>query len=119
MASTRNKNTPGNYALEIEGKQQQSQYKVSELYSVPSETNQPGNGLLVGKVGPAKLSSNYCDIESQLRGIGATNLVTPLPEVTPDLNYLRSLNVIDRIPLIMPKSYQHNNEERPFIGLTD
>jgi hypothetical protein len=119
MASTRNKNTPGNYSLEIEGKQLQAQYKVYENYSVPMETNQPGDGLLTGKIGPAKLASNYCDIESQLRGIGATNLVTPLPEVVPDLNNLRSLNVIDRVPLIMPKSYEHNNAERACISLTE
>jgi len=119
MASTRNKNTPGNYSLEIEGKKHQAQYKVYENYSVPMETNQPGDGLLTGKIGPAKLASNYCDIESQLRGIGATNLVAPLPEVVPDLNNLRSLNVIDRVHLIMPKSYEHNKSERAFIGLTE
>jgi hypothetical protein len=30
MASTRNKNTPGNYALEIQGKKEQAEYKVYE-----------------------------------------------------------------------------------------
>jgi hypothetical protein len=119
MASTRNKNTSGNYALEIGGKQQQAEYKVYESYSVPQETVQPGNGLLVGKVGPAKLASNFCDIESQLRGIGLTNLVTPNPEVTPELNNLRSLNVFERASLIFPKAYEHSNVERPFIGLTE
>jgi len=118
MASTRNKNTLGNYALEIGGKQEQAQYKVNELYSVPAETAFFGDGLLAGKVGPAKLSSNYCDIESQLRGIGATNLVNPRSIVQPDLYSLRSLNVIDRIPLIFPKSFEHGQTERPFIGLT-
>jgi hypothetical protein len=119
MASTRNKNTPGNYSLEIEGKQAQAQYKMYESYSVPGETVQPGDGLLLGKVGPAKLASNYCDIESQLRGIGLTNLVTPNPDVVPELNNLRSLNIIDRMPLIMPKPYIHSNVERAFIGLTE
>jgi hypothetical protein len=117
MASTRNKNSTGNYTLELEGKKEQAQYKMNEVYSVPPETNQPGQGLLAGSVGPAKLAANYCDIESELRGIGSTNLVTPMPKVTPYINDLRSLNVSNRIPLILPKSYQHNNEERPFRGL--
>jgi hypothetical protein len=119
MAATRNKNTPGNYALETKGKQEQSQYKVYENYAVPAETHFFGDGLLAGRVGAAKLSSNYCDVESQLRGIGATNLVTPAPEVSPDINQLKSLNIIDRIPLILPKSYEHNNNERPWRGLTN
>jgi len=119
MASTRNKNSPGNYALETEGKLAQAQYKIDEMYSVPPETNQPGNGLLAGSVGPSKLSSNYCDIESVLRGIGSTNLVTPQPDVIANVYNLRELNVSNRIPLILPKAYQHNNEERPFRGLTN
>jgi hypothetical protein len=119
MASTRNKNSPGNYSLEIKGKGEQAQYKVNELYSVPQETNWFGDGLLAGRVGPAKLSSNYCDIESDLRGIGATNLVQPQAPVRPDIYQLKSLNMIDRVPLILPKSYQHSNLERPFIGLTN
>jgi hypothetical protein len=119
MASTRNKNTPGNYALEIEGKREQAVYKMNEIYSAPVETAYCGDGLLSGSIGPAKLATNYCDIESQLRGIGANNLVAPLPQVTPELNNLRSLSIIDRIPVIVPKSYVHNNEERPFRGLTN
>ena len=119
MAATRNKNTPGNYALEIQGKKEQAEYKVYENYSVPKETAFFGDGLLAGRIGPAQLSSNFCDVESQLRGIGATNLVTPTPEVEPDIYQLKSLNIIDRIPLILPKSYEHNNKERPFRGLTN
>jgi hypothetical protein len=119
MAATRNKNTPGNYALEIKEKQEQAQYKVYENYAVPTETHFFGDGLLAGRVGAAKLSSNYCDIESQLRGIGATNLVAPVPDVSPDINELKSLNIIDRVPLILPKSYEHNNSERPWRGLTN
>lgn len=118
MASTRNKNSPGNYSLEIEGKREQALYKVNEYYSVPTETNFFGDGLLAGRVGPMKLSSNYCDIESELRGIGTTNLVQPLAPVEPDIFQLKSLNIIDRVPLIIPKPYQHSKVERPFIGLS-
>lgn len=119
MASTRNKNSPGNYSLESQGKREQAQYKVNEIYSVPEQTNFFGDGLLPGRVGPAKLSSNYCDIESDLKGIGSTNLVQSKAPTEPDIFQLKSLNMIDRVPLIMPKSYQHSNVERPFIGLTN
>lgn len=119
MASTRNKNSTGNYTLELESKKGQAQYKINGLYSAPPETNQPGQGLLAGSVGPAKLASNYCDIESELRGIGSTNLVTPMKTVVPDINNLRTLNISNGVPLIIPKSYQHNNQERPFRGLAN
>jgi hypothetical protein len=116
MAATRNKNTPGDYELELKGKIMQADYKVYEPYAAPEQTTWAGDGLLAGKVGPMKLSSNYCDIETYLRGIGSTNLVTPKPDIVPQLNTLQSLNVIDRLPVQVPAPYIHSKQERPFRG---
>ena len=103
MASTRNRNCPGDYALEQKVNVQTREYSLYKEYGTPIRTQFAGDGLLMGRMGPDKLSGNYCDIESQLFGIGTTNLVKPKGPVTPDIIRLQSLSVIDRIPLIVPE----------------
>jgi hypothetical protein len=103
MTSTRNKNTSGNYHLE------QKAY-ISRYQNIMDTTKQtaytktlPGNGLLIGKMPSRDLANNYIDIESQLFGVGSTNLVQPLPYIPPDIHNLPSLNIIDKTPLIIPQ----------------
>jgi hypothetical protein len=116
MASTRSKNSPGDYELEIKGKILQADYRTYEPFGAPTQTTWAGDGLLFGTVGPSKLSSNYCDIESNLRGIGANNLIAPLPDLAPQINQLQSLNIIDRPKVQLPEPFSQNTLERPFRG---
>jgi hypothetical protein len=116
MASTRSKNTPGNFELEFSYKAAQADYLLNDIKSFPVETAFPGDTLLSGRVGPFKLSSNFCDIESQLLGIGSSNLVKPLVPVTPDIYTLKSLKIMDRVPLIMPQPFVQSNQERHLPG---
>jgi hypothetical protein len=104
MASTRNKNTPGNYALEQEAyaKQYLEKMYIHSPQGKAQQTVLPGDGLLIGKMHGRDLASNSCDIESFLWGIGSTNLVNPLPKVEPLIHSLPSLNVIHRVPLVRP-----------------
>ena len=118
MASTRNKNTPGDYASEqmaLFNKYSYHAYEHSHFYGVPSQTHFAGNGLIGMKTPHRNLSQNYCDVESQLFGIGSTNLVTPLPPVTPQINQTQSLNIADRTQLIMPNAFQHEAYHRPMF----
>ena len=48
MASTRNKNTPGDYALEKQAIQRQHQERmyIHQSQGQAKQTNLPGNGLL-------------------------------------------------------------------------
>jgi hypothetical protein len=117
MASTRNRNSQGDYRLEMNAYDKFCMNKTDEAFATPQETMFSGNGLLPGNVNGSKLSRNYCDIESQLFGIGATNLVEPLPEFTPEINQLRSLNVAERIPTIVPEPFTHDTRQRPFRGI--
>jgi len=79
MASTRNRNTPGNYCSE------QRQYKHAQHYALYENsqygsaynTRLPGNGLLPAQIPWNKLSHNAADTESFLFGINSTNLVNP------------------------------------------
>jgi hypothetical protein len=116
MASTRNKNTKGNYDLEQRSLQNHSEY-LTYIHSQsgrPTQTMFPGNGLLQGRIAPTELSRNTCDIESFLYGIGSTNLVTPLSETNVEILKLKSLDIAKRIQLFVPDPIVVRNDERPF-----
>ena len=106
MASTRNKNTPGNYASEKSAIQRQYQERmyIHQTQGQAANTQLPGNGLLSGRYAGRDLAKNDCDIESFLFGIGSTNLEVNLPHVNPERNDLQCLNIIERIPMRMPRS---------------
>jgi hypothetical protein len=116
MASTRNTNTPGNYALE------QKQYEHSENYTLyPNSqygaaynTNFVGNGLLPGQIPANKLSYNAADTESFLFGINSTNLVNPAPTFTPELKNICSANIFKRDPTYIPEPLVIQKNQRPF-----
>ena len=116
MASTRNKNTPGNYNAEQWSLNEQINYNTYKNYGVPQSSYLPGDGLLQGRVAAENLSNNFCDIESQLFGIGSTNLVKPLPTVVPEIKPLQSLAVMNKTPLIIPGDLMVQGEQRYFRG---
>ena len=116
MASTRNKNTPGNYALEQWSldKQYQSQIFVNGAQGRPVEPLYAGDGLNGGRIVGRDLAKNDCDIESFLFGIGSTNLVSPLPVVRPELRELKSLDIIQKKPMFVPEALIVEPHQRHF-----
>lgn len=116
MASTRNKNTPGNYCLE------QNEYKQSEVYTLYKnsqygeayDTKWAGNGLNPGQVPWNKLSYNAPDIESFLFGVNSTNLVKKAPCFTPELKHLKSENIYEKSPVFIPEPLVIEKKQRPF-----
>ena len=108
MASTRSRNTPGNYVLEQQINMQQNDYmsfEKSSFYGTVPATYFPGQGLVGMKTSGLNLASNSADIESQLFGIGSTNLVEPRAPVAPDVYQLNSLNVAYKAPVIVPEQF--------------
>ncbi len=116
MASTSNKNTPGNYNLEQWSYNRQVNYSTAKCRGPPPQTNLPGNGLLAGNVSRTQLAYNSCDIESMLFGIGSTNLVTPQAPIDPQIKYLQSLNVSTKIPLFIPSPLEIQPNQRPLFN---
>jgi len=114
MASTRNKNTPGNYLLEQRQLSSICAYNEYKLAARPVDTYFPGNGLLAGRGAPTNLSENACDIETQLFGIGSTNLVNPKEFIRPDITPLKSLNIIDKLPVLIPEPLVVEKYQRPY-----
>jgi hypothetical protein len=113
MASTRNKNAPGDYSLEQQSYNKIGTYIIEPLYGEPAQQSFAGDGILMGRMPSRHLSNNYCDVESQLFGIGSTNLVTPKSLTTPEFKSVKSLNIIDKIPVILPDPLIVDKDRRP------
>jgi hypothetical protein len=112
MASTRNKNTLGNYNLE------QRDYQMSARRNmVPTkqheDTRFAGNGLNPGQVPANKLSTNAPDVESYLFGIGSTNLTGSPFIATPELNLLSSAHLFEKTVVYMPRPLIVDEKQRP------
>jgi hypothetical protein len=115
MASTRNKNTPGDYKAERNINNNTVDYYTNHKnsYGVPNTTYYPGDGLLQGRVASENLSHNNIDIETQLFGIGSTNLVHHKINQLPELKPLQSLSIINRPPIIIPEPLIIHKDQRP------
>jgi len=116
MASTRNKNTPGNYALEQWSLEKQFQSKtfIHGAQGRPIEPLYAGNGLKGGRIVARDLAKNDCDIESFLFGIGSTNLVTPQAPVQPEWIELKTLDIIQKKPMCVPEPLIVEPHQRHF-----
>lgn len=116
MASTRNKNTPGNYCLEQREFKSARQYTLypNSQYGAAYDTRLPGNGLLPAQMPGNKLSHNSSDVESFLFGINSTNLVNPAPCFVPELATLSSANIFEKGPVYVPEPLVIEKNQRPF-----
>jgi len=115
MASTRSRNTPGNYVLEQQINTQKNDYmsfEKSSFYGTVPVAYFPGQGLIGMKTAGMNLASNSADIESQLFGIGSTNLVSPQMPIAPDVYSLNSLNVAYKAPVIVPAAFTPTPNQR-------
>ena len=116
MASTRNKNTPGNYSIEQLQYKNSSNYTLypNSQYGAAYNTRLPGNGLLPAQIPGNKLSYNAADTESFLFGINSTNLVNPQPCLVPELKYLETANIFEKNKVIIPEPLAVEKYQRPF-----
>jgi len=116
MASTRNRNTQGNYCLEQNSYKQFENYTLypNSQYGQAHTTRLPGNGLLPGQVPWSKLSYNAADTESFLFGINSTNLVNPASCFTPEIIQLQDSNVYEKGSVFIPEPLVVEKNQRPF-----
>lgn len=116
MASTRNKNTSGNYCLEQRQFHQFANYTLypNSQYGAAYNTRLPGNGLMPAQIPWNKLSHNAADTESFLLGINSTNLVNPAPCFTPEIAKISSTNIYEKEPVYIPEPLVIEKNQRPF-----
>jgi len=116
MTSTRSRNTPGDYRAENHIFNNRVDYLINKdyLFGQPTTTYLPGDGLLPGKIASENLAYNNIDIETQLFGIGSTNLVNPKTNEVAQLRPLKSLSVITRLPIFIPEPLVVQAGQRPY-----
>lgn len=117
MASTSNKNSPGNYYHEQQSHKHHGEYTTytNSGSGMAYTNNLAGDGLLSGKNARSSLCSNYNDIESQLFGIGSTNLVTPYKQVTPQFINVQSLHIFQKQQVQLPEPLIIEKNQRPMF----
>lgn len=114
MASTRNKNTMGNYRLEQRQNRLSEEYRLHPQYGTAYSTHLPGDGFLPARMPWNQLSHNAVETETFLFGIGSTNLVNPPPCFTPQIAQLSSAHLFQKSPVIMPEPLVLDSPQRPF-----
>ena len=116
MASTRNKNMPSDYCL------QQQSYSLARnyvnyahsSYGSPKQTSIPSVGITPSHMSYNAFSRNGIEIESALRGINSTNLVSPQEPATPQFKTIKFQPFFERLPMIMPDPLVIKGNQRPF-----
>ena len=119
MASTRNKNSTGDYDQEQHEKLRIRQYDMYAGRVNHNIPGLPGDGLGgAGKMPRETMAYNACDVESYLLGVRATDLANPaassihiVPQMAP---VPASLSIIDRLPIILPDPIAAPKYQRPF-----
>jgi hypothetical protein len=116
MTSTRNKNSQLNYNLEKSNKEKLLQEKLY-LHSSsgrPISECIPSIGYSPSHLSRDALANNAIDIESQLRGIGSTNLENPCEQVIPSIRTLDFKEFFERQQsVVMPYPMVYEKNQRP------
>ena len=113
MSSTRNKNTTGNYNLQQKGIRLIDNYNTFINSSRPTKNNLPCFGFNPSYMPRDAFSNNSIDIETTLFGINSSNLVEHKEPIKPLLIKNDTIKFFDRLPLILPKQYKINENQRP------
>jgi hypothetical protein len=119
MTSTRNKNSQLNYNLEKANTNKLFDEKIylHSSYGRPISECIPSLGYMPSHISRDALANNSIDIESQLRGIGSTNLETPYEPIIPNITTLEFKDFFDRQQnIIMPYPMVYNSNQRPILS---
>jgi hypothetical protein len=102
MASTRNKNSKEDYNLEKYRNRNFVDYQEYKYSRHNYDPKYPGFGLTPTQMAGKDISHNYVTIESQLWGIGASDLENKREQQTPDNKALNEHTIIDKTPVLLP-----------------
>jgi hypothetical protein len=118
MASTNMKNANSNYCLERQISKNHEKYNFYTYKKIPLTSKLPDLGINGGNMISGYyynvLSNNTCDIESNLYGIGTSDLVNGPKNVYPDLNKLDNVSFFkNKIPQFLPEPLIVEKNQRP------
>tara|TARA_Y100000768_G_C23651604_1_gene528853 strand:+ start:59 stop:427 length:369 start_codon:yes stop_codon:yes gene_type:complete len=121
MASTRNKNTKGDYLQEQESNRQNFLYRTYEHSQYGKPCNfldvykLPNNTSSTRAIAQESLSYNPIEIESYLKGISATNLEISQSKLNPRLKEFSSIKMHDNVSLLLPNQIKTDQKQRPLL----
>jgi hypothetical protein len=115
MASTSLKNSPANYSLETRQNEAVFGNRIHAMRAYASENAFPDAGIFAGPMPADALSHNPTDIESQLRGIGASDLTRQRPVHAPAPVKRGTVAFFDRMPFVVPDPLVVRTGQRPII----
>ena len=116
MSSTRNKNSQLNYNLEKSDKEKllNEKFYIHSSSGRPISDCIPALGYIPSHISRDALANNAIDIESQLRGIGSTNLESVCEIVVPSIRSLEFKDFFERPQtVVMPYPLVYENYQRP------
>ena len=119
MASTRNKNTLGNYKLQQKGIiHSRDYYQYENSYAGRAYTPALATfGINPTRMSSDNFSSNAVDTESFLFGVNSTNLYNPDKEkIKPELKTVSTISYFDRIQMILPNPLVIEDRQRPLFS---
>ena len=115
MASTRNKNMPGEYCLRQMSNMHSTNFMTYHGAALNKTNLLPCAGVLHGKVPNTVLSKNSTDVESFLLGINSSNLVDPTPQFNAKLKCHGLLSFYPRLQPSLPPPLVIEGCQRPVI----
>jgi len=114
MASTTNKNSINNYKIEQNKQTRLCDYKLYEhsAYGKSNNTYLPDFGLTPVQLPREALHNNPINVESDLFGIGSTNLENPKEMTNPDKINVQHISFFDRPTIILPEPLVMEKNQR-------
>lgn len=113
MASTRNRNTFGDYNLEQKQSSHIFDNRIFKNRRIAFNDALPCAGINVGSVPNTQLANNAVDIESRLYGINSSNLINPQKKLIPQLKKISNLEFFERHQIYIPEPLVIENNQRP------
>lgn len=114
MASTRNLNMRDDYTAQQKRLELKREYDINP-YGRPTQELLPTQMMNYGSMSRDALSTNAVDIETELFGIGSTNLVVEKSPVRPDLTRHGDIDFSKKNPLIMDEKHTQLTGQRPLM----
>ena len=113
MASTTKKNSLKDYKLEINQHAHLDQYKQYKYQGTNYDPAYPGFAMGLTRMPHTDITNNAIDIESQLRGIGLSNLVNPKPLEQPSYKTMGEFTLVPNEKVILPDPLIVEKYQRP------
>ena len=115
MASTRNINMKNDYCLEARSYEKKSDYNLFKNKRIANKTMMPCAGVNIGHIPNSELSWNAVNIESQLFGIGSTNMVENKAFEALRAKKMDNISFFDRMEVYIPEPLALEKNQRPNI----